>query len=436
MVRFGLARRVAIAAALLLGALLAAGPALAQTEAKPLNRAGWVTSNDYPARSLRAEEEGRTVVAILVSREGRAQACLIVDSSGFSALDEATCTQVMRRGRFSPATDAAGNPRIGCHADRIAWNLDTLEPPTAASDEALKNACAIARLRNTEWAALLDAPGVASPQNLPPPIQTAAARPAGGAPSTAADDFDDPFAPTIVQVEVIAATGPRVALLIGNSNYGANLGRLPNPVNDVTLIGDALRRAGFDVEVVKDADQKTMKRAISRLGERMGTAGRGATGFFFFAGHGVQSKGVNYLIPVGAPIEREADLDLEAVAASTVLAQMEEAGVSTNLIVLDACRNMPLARSFRDGSRGLARMEAPNGSFIAYSTAPGSVAADGGGSNSPFAEALASEMLKPGQPIETMFRQVRRRVYENTEGRQVPWDSSSLIESFSFVPEG
>lgn len=231
-----------------------------------------------------------------------------------------------------------------------------------------------------------------------------------------------------------AASGPRLALIIGNSAYGPQLGPLANPASDARLVANRLKAVGFDVELLMDGDQKAMKRAISRLGERMTAAGRGSTGLFYFAGHGMQSRGQNYLIPVGAAIEREADVDLEAVAADTVLAQMEEAGAATNIIILDACRNTPVLRKFRSGVRGLARMEAPNGSFISYSTAPGSVAFDGDGSNSPFATALATEFDRPGQPIELTFRNVRRSVLQATAGAQTPWDSSSLTDTFMFKP--
>ncbi len=229
-----------------------------------------------------------------------------------------------------------------------------------------------------------------------------------------------------------AADGPRYALIIGNSQYGASLGRLPNPVNDAQNVASALRAVGFTVDLVTDADQKAMKRSISRFGERLSSA-RGATGLFYYAGHGIQSRGTNFLIPVAAPIEREADLDLEAVAADTVLAQMEDAGAATSIVILDACRNMPLARSFRSASRGLARMDAPNGSFVAYSTAPGAVAADGDGRNSPFAAALIKQISQKGMPIEVMFRGIRREVVAATGGQQTPWDSSSLLEPFYFA---
>jgi uncharacterized caspase-like protein len=176
-----------------------------------------------------------------------------------------------------------------------------------------------------------------------------------------------------------------------------------------------------------------MKEAAKRLGDRLLAAGENATGLFYYAGHGVQSQGVNYLIPVGGMIDAESDLELEAVSAEAILAQMEEAYVSTRIVILDACRNMPLRRRTRDGTRGLARMETPNGSFLAYSTSPGNTAADGGGIHSPFAEALAEQMLVPDRRIEVTFREVRRRVVELTNGAQVPWDSSSLLETFSFA---
>lgn len=228
---------------------------------------------------------------------------------------------------------------------------------------------------------------------------------------------------------------PRVALVVGVSQYGS-LGHLPNPVNDAKALAVVLKTLGFEVDLLLDPDQKLLKQAVAKLGDRMIKAGPSSTALFFFAGHGIQSKGTNYLIPSGASIKREADLDLEAVTADTVLAQMQDGGVSTSIVILDACRNMPLTRSFRGTGPGLAEMSAPNGSFIAYSTAPGAVAADGEGANSPFAAALLREMTRPGEPIEAVFRNVRRSVLIDTGGEQRPWDSSSLIAPFYFLPEG
>lgn len=231
-----------------------------------------------------------------------------------------------------------------------------------------------------------------------------------------------------------AAAEPRVALVIGNASYDGRLGPLANPVNDANAIAAALRSTGFDVELITDVDQRAMRRAISRFGERLSRAGQATTGVFFYAGHGLQTRGINYLAPIGAEIAREADIEIEAVAADTVLRQMEDARIATSILILDACRNTPVLRSFRSGSRGLAPMEAPGGAFIAYSTAPGQTAADGDGANSPFAAALAREIVVPAQPIEVVFRNVRRVVMTVTGGQQTPWDSSSLTISFSFAP--
>ena len=227
--------------------------------------------------------------------------------------------------------------------------------------------------------------------------------------------------------------GPRLALIIGNSAYAASMGQLPNPANDAGSMAAALGALGFQVTLVKNADQKTMKRAIADFGKRLTSAGPGTTGLFFYAGHGIQAKGINYLIPTDANIQTQADVDLEAVGADTVLEQMEEAGASTNIVILDACRNMPVVRGFRSPTRGLAPMDAPNGSFIAYSTAPGSVAADGLGSNSPFVTALVRNLSRKGESIEAIFRDVRREVVTTTDGTQTPWDSSSLMQPFFFA---
>ncbi len=232
-----------------------------------------------------------------------------------------------------------------------------------------------------------------------------------------------------------ALADARIALIIGNADYGADMGQLQNPENDARLVGDSLRRVGFDVVVVENADQKAMKRAISEFGKRLVAAGPHATALFYYAGHGVQVDGTNYLVPIHASISSEADVDLESVAADTVLRQMEFAGTQLNILVLDACRNNPLARSSRSGARGLARMDAPTGSFIAYSTAPGAVALDGADNNSPFAIAFAAQLQQPGSEIAETFRNVRTRVMAATENQQVPWDSSSVTAPFYFVPE-
>ncbi len=236
-----------------------------------------------------------------------------------------------------------------------------------------------------------------------------------------------------IAIKPIRPPSPRVALVVGNSSYGG-IGSLPNPANDARLVADSLRIAGFDIELMIDGDQRAMQRAISRLGQRLTAAGQGSTALFFYAGHGIQWQNDNYLIPIGSEIESEADVQLEAIPAAAILSQMISANASTSIVILDACRNTPVMRSYRSGGAGLALMNAPNGAFIAYSTAPGSVAADGDGRNSPFAMALAPGLRRRGQPIESLFRDVRREVLLATGGRQTPWDSSSLLYGFQFIP--
>ncbi len=219
----------------------------------------------------------------------------------------------------------------------------------------------------------------------------------------------------------------RIALVIGNSNYRD--APLANPIQDARVMKEALEKVGFQVNLLIDEDQKTIKRAIQQLGQDLRAASKDAIGFFYFAGHGIQSNGVNYLIPLNAEITTEADLEIEAVDANWVLRYMEQAGNSINFLVLDACRNNPLERSFRSATRGLARMRAPTGSVIVYATRPGDVALD----DSDFAGALAEEIQKPGVATEEMLRNVGAKVYETTRGRQQPYVESSLIVPFYFA---
>lgn len=230
------------------------------------------------------------------------------------------------------------------------------------------------------------------------------------------------------------ATEKRIALVIGNSDY--DYAPLENPRNDAALMANTLRDVGFEVIEQVDASQRQMKRAIKTFGKKLTLAGQDSVGLFYFAGHGVQVKGRNYLIPVDAEIDTEADVDIEAVYANSVLSQLEYSGARLSIIILDACRNNPYARSFRSGLRGLARMEATRGALIAYATAPGSVASDGAGQNSPYTKSLAKFIKSPGLPIERLFREVRNQVDQTTEGEQTPWESSSLIGGdFYFTPK-
>jgi uncharacterized caspase-like protein len=226
----------------------------------------------------------------------------------------------------------------------------------------------------------------------------------------------------------------RIALVIGNSAY-KHTSPLANPANDAKLMAATLRDLGFTVTAVKDATQKDMKRAVRDFGKTLNDAGRDAVGLFFYAGHGVQVRGSNYLIPVDARIDNEADVDIESVSAEGVLRQMEFAKNRLNIVMLDACRDNPYKRGFRSAARGLARMDAPTGSLIAYATAPGQVAYDGDGSNSPYTRALTRAMREPGSEIMNAFRKVRVAVMAETKKQQTPWESSSLTGEFYFTPK-
>ncbi len=225
----------------------------------------------------------------------------------------------------------------------------------------------------------------------------------------------------------------RIALIIGNGNY-QSIGQLQNPPADARLMAETLETVGFDVMLLQDAGQDAMKRGIAEFGRSLRRAGPSAVGLFYFAGHGVQSDGRNYLIPTGADIRDEADLDVFSIEADWVLTQMASNVGGTSIVILDACRNNPFETSFRSAGRGLARMGAPNGSFVAYATAPGDVAYDGQGRNSPYTEALSRAILDPGKPIEQVFKSVRIDVLSDTGGAQTPWDSSSLTRDFLFTP--
>jgi formylglycine-generating enzyme required for sulfatase activity len=225
------------------------------------------------------------------------------------------------------------------------------------------------------------------------------------------------------------ASEKRVALVIGNAAYPSPAD-LKNPVNDAQDMAEALRGAGFDVISRTNATQKQMQQALREFGGRL-TAG--GVGLFYFAGHGVQAKGKNFLIPIGAAIKSEAEAEDEAVDVNGVLARMSEAGSRVNIVVLDACRDNPFARGFRSGTRGLASVgEAPSGTLIAYATGPGRVAADGAGRNGIYTGELLKAMREPGLKLEDVFKRVIRNVRQATREQQVPWTLSSVDGDFIF----
>ena len=225
----------------------------------------------------------------------------------------------------------------------------------------------------------------------------------------------------------------RIALVVGNGVYDSVV-ELDNPVNDALLISKTLEGLDFKVTLVTDATQFEFKRAVSQFGRDLRAGGRDTVGLFYYAGHGVQSFGANYLLPVDASLTDAADLDLVALEASAVLRQMASARNQTNIFILDACRNNPFEAVASMNDNGLAEMNAPTGTYLAYATAPGAVSLDGAGGNSPFTSALAVEMTREGLQIEQVFKKVRVSVIDETRGVQTPWDTSSLTTNFVFNP--
>lgn len=222
----------------------------------------------------------------------------------------------------------------------------------------------------------------------------------------------------------------RVALIIGNSDYKFN--PLKNPGNDAEDIASELKKLGFDVILKKNVDRREMATSIKEFGKKIRNGG---VGLFYFAGHGVQIQGENYLIPLNETIETEEDVEFEAIQAGRVLAEMKRAGNKMNIIILDACRNNPFETSSRSGTRGLARMDAPTGSLLVYSTSPGKTALDGENArNGVFTESLLSELRNnPHVNINDLLINVRSRVIRKTDNSQIPWESSSLTGKFYFA---
>ncbi len=223
----------------------------------------------------------------------------------------------------------------------------------------------------------------------------------------------------------------RTALVIGNSDYRSS--PLKNPVNDARDLSQALGELGFAVTTKLNSSHKEMFEAVRDFGKELA---RGGVGLFFYAGHAVEVGGTNYLIPVDADIQAEDEVRFASIDAGLVLSKMESAGNSTNIVILDACRDNPFKKSFRSSSRGLAVVQAPRGSLVIYATAPGSVAADGKGRNGIFTGSLLHHIKTPGIEVREMLTRVRREVMAATGGEQIPWDSSSLTAGFYFTGTG
>lgn len=225
-------------------------------------------------------------------------------------------------------------------------------------------------------------------------------------------------------------TQKRMALVVGNSGY-ISVSKLANPGNDANLIASTLENVGFEVMLVLDADLAGLNKALTQFVRKLKNSD--AVGLFYYAGHGVQMGGENFLIPVDANIQDETELSWQAIRVNDVMAMMKRQSTNINIIILDACRNNPFPAASRSTTRGLAKADAPQGTYIAYATGPGQVALDGEGDNSPYSLALAAAISTTGLTIEETFKSARQEVLDSTQGSQVPWEASSIIGMFHFT---
>jgi TonB family protein len=223
--------------------------------------------------------------------------------------------------------------------------------------------------------------------------------------------------------------GKRIALVVGNANYKVR--PLKNPRNDADDVSRSLKATGFEVIDVRDATLPQMRSAVRQFGDRLVN---NDVGLVYYSGHGVEVKGRNYFIPVTADIQREDEIADQGLDVSLILEKMSTAGKGVNILIVDACRDDPFGRSFRSSSRGLANMDAPRGTIIAYATSPGKVASDGDPRerNSPYTKHLVKAMQSPNKPIEQVFKEVRRAVQDETKNQQTPWENTSLSGDFFF----
>jgi len=228
----------------------------------------------------------------------------------------------------------------------------------------------------------------------------------------------------LVSLPALVAAAPRVALLVGNAAYTD--APLTNPPNDVKAVARSLKDLGFEVSAVTNANQKALLKVIREFGEASRQA---EVALFYYSGHGLQSRGENFLVPIGAQIQYESDIPEEAVSANSVLRRLEEAAPKAAIVVMDACRDNPVAGRTKSASKGLSRMDAPTGTLVAYATAPGTTAGDEGY----YAKSLARYLKEPGLDIKEVFDKVGAEVDRLTRGKQKPRKDDGLYEKVYLV---
>jgi len=240
----------------------------------------------------------------------------------------------------------------------------------------------------------------------------------------------------VVAVSASAHAENRLALVIGQSAY-RTVTALPNPANDARAMSQLLGDAGFEVTAASDLSQKDMTDKVGEFAAKIAAKGPDTVALVFYAGHGLQIDGENYLVPVDVDPKREADIPFQAVRLNDIVNTLNSVPSKMRILLLEACRNNPFPAINQTAGRGLALVDAKTGApgtFLSYSTSPGAEAEDGSGADSPYTTALLAVAKEPGLQIEDAFKRVRVSVNKATEGRQTPWESSSLVEDFAFVP--
>lgn len=246
-------------------------------------------------------------------------------------------------------------------------------------------------------------------------------------PSPAANSF-------LAELQATYKNEKRYALVIGNANYPKTIGALRNPVNDAADLANELKEANFEVQLLTNVTYVQMREAMRKFNQKLTEGPKDETvGLFYFAGHGVAHDEENYLVPIDANVEFEDDIPRMCFPVQRmVLANMERTNSRMNIVILDACRNNPFPSATRSIAFGLTELKRAQGSFIAYATAPGSVAQDGNGRNGLYTQELLKAIDKPGRTIEQVFKEVRANVLHLTDGKQNTWDSSNIVGEFYF----
>ena len=220
----------------------------------------------------------------------------------------------------------------------------------------------------------------------------------------------------------------RVALVVGNNDYKSS--PLKNPVNDAQDTAYVLKNLGFEVLLLKNADKRSMISSLNKFSQKLSNA---EIGIFYFAGHGVQINGTNYLIPVNNNIQEKSEVEFKAIDAGRILNKMEKAGNPLNIVILDACRDNPFKQSFHTSKKGLTKINANLGTVIAYATSPGSVAADGNGRNGTYTKSLLKNLQTPNLNVQQMFNRTGLDVMKKTNKKQAPWVSTTPFPDYYFA---